>query len=92
ICPAGYTRDYIDTHIFDIFKKLSAMGHDRLVYLPGIVIEHMHHEAGKGVFDATYIKTRQQADELTFIAWDERRQIIADDLARCIEQGVPCDS
>lgn len=92
ICPAGYSRDYIDTHIFDIFKKLSAMGHDRLVYLPSIVIEHMHHEAGKGRFDTTYIKARQQADELTFIAWDERRQIIADDLASCIEQGNQCDS
>ena len=87
VCPGDYDRDYIDTHIFDIFKKLSALKHDRMVYLKDVVIEHLHHETGKAGFDSTYVKVRQESDELAFIAWDQQRQIIAENMARCIEGG-----
>jgi hypothetical protein len=85
LCPAAYRRDYIDTHLLDVFCKLKALGHDRLAYLPDVVIEHLHHQAGKAAPDATSVKARQAADELTFIAWEARRAVIAARLARHIE-------
>jgi len=90
ICPADYNRDYIDTHLFDIFRKLAALGHNRLVFLRQVVLEHMHHEVGKADLDETYRKVRQSADELAFIAWEEQRQIIAEDLVRHIEASSAC--
>jgi len=87
VCPGDYSRDYIDTHLFDIFKKLEAFGRRRCVYLPDVVIEHLHHEAGKAELDDTYVKARQEADELTYIAWDQRRRIVAERLATHIERG-----
>jgi len=85
ICPGDYQRDYIDTHLFDIFCKLKALGHDRLVYLENVLLEHLHAEAGKAPYDATYERPRAFADELAYIAWEERRAIIAADLASVIE-------
>ncbi len=92
ICPADYNRDHIDTHLFDIFVKLHRLGHDRLVYLKDVVVEHLHFLEGKAKFDATYEKPRQFADELVFIAWDEQRRIIAESLARHIEREASCAS
>lgn len=92
VCPPDYNRDYIDTHLFDIFKKLEALGHRRTVYLEDVVLEHLHHEAGKAEFDATYVKAGREADELTYIAWDQQRQIVAERLARHIERQGQCDS
>jgi hypothetical protein len=89
LVPAEYNRDYIDTHLYDIFRKLKALGCDRLVYLKDIVLEHVHFEAGKVRFDATYAKSRDFADELAFIAWEEGRQIAAENLARRV-RGRPC--
>ncbi len=85
ICPGDYYRDYIDTHLFDIFKKLEGLGHNRLVYLEDIVLEHLHFEAGKAAFDASYVKPRKFADELAYIAWEDQRRIIAAMMARRIE-------
>lgn len=92
ICPGEYGRDYVDTHLFDIFRKLQALGHDRLVYLPEVVVEHLHFEAGKAHFDPTYAKPRSFADELTYIAWEEQRQLIAEAMARGIRGAAPCAS
>lgn len=92
ICPGQYSRDYVDTHLFDVFRKLQALGQDRLVYLPDVVIEHLHFEAGKADFDPTYAKPRSFADELTYIAWEQQRQLIAEDMAKRIEEAAPCAS
>lgn len=81
LVPVEYNRDYIDTHLYDIFRKLKALGCDRLVYLEDVVLEHMHIEAGKARMDATYVKPRDFADELAFIAWEEGRQAAAENLA-----------
>lgn len=88
VCPPDYLRDYVDTHLYDIFRKLERLGHRQWVYLPDVVIEHLHVEAGKGDPDATSHKPRRSADELTYIAWDEQRQIIAKAMARHIEEGA----
>ncbi len=87
ICPGDYQRDYIDTHLFDVFNKLKALGHDRRVSLENVLLEHLHVEAGKAPHDATYVRPRAFADELAYIAWEERRAAIAADLARAIEGG-----
>ncbi len=84
-CPGEYRRDYVDVHLFDIFQKLRAMGHDRLVYLSDVIVEHLHHEAGKAGFDETYHKPRMADDELEYIAWDTRRRIVARSLAAHIQ-------
>ncbi|NLW87043.1 MAG: hypothetical protein GXY38_09240 [Planctomycetes bacterium] len=81
ICPSDYHRDYVDVHLFDIFQKLRALGHNRLAYLPDVVIEHLHHEAGKAQFDTTYRKPCMASDELAFIALNTRRELIAHRLA-----------
>jgi hypothetical protein len=92
ICPADYGRDYVDTHLFDIFHKLAALGRRRLVYLPNVILEHMQHETGKARFDDTYRKDRAMADELTFITWEEHRRMVAEDLARHIQEDALCAS
>jgi hypothetical protein len=84
VCPPSYRRDYIDTHIYDIFRTLRSLGHDRLAYLPDVVFEHMHVEAGKAAFDSTSVKLRKADDELTYIAWAEERQRAAALCARHI--------
>lgn len=92
ICPEDYNRDYIDTHLLDLFRKLHGLGYYRLEYLQDVIIEHRHHEAGKAEIDDTYIKPRLAADELTYIAWEHERQIIADSLAKYIQQRTLCAS
>jgi hypothetical protein len=93
VCPGKYHRDYIDTHIYDIFCNLSQLGHHRLVYLPDVVFEHLHVEAGKAAPDDTSVKDRQTDDELTYIAWAEERRLAAVRLARHItsrdRHGLP---
>ena len=54
-CPAVYKSSYIDTHLLDIFAHLEHLGHKRRIYLPDMVIEHLHHLAGKAELDATYL-------------------------------------
>lgn len=56
ICPSGYQNLHIESHIFDIFKQLKRLGHDRIFYRDAVVIEHMHHILGKAQQDETSIK------------------------------------
>ncbi|MCJ7543631.1 MAG: glycosyltransferase [Phycisphaerae bacterium] len=84
-CPADYHRMYIDTHLFDTFCRLKALGHDRMVYLPGVLLEHLTHEMGKASHDSIYDKPLRFVDELAFVAWDAQRQVLAERLARYIE-------
>ena len=92
VCPEDYNRDYIDVHLLDLFKKLHGLGYYRLEYLQDVIIEHLHHEAGKADIDDTYFKPRLAADELTYIAWEHERQIVADSLAKYIQQRALCVS
>ncbi len=92
ICPEDYNRDYIDVHLLDLFKKLHNLGYNRLEYLQDVIIEHLHHEAGKSEIDDTYIKPRLAADELIYIAWEYERQITADSLMKYIQQRASCVS
>jgi hypothetical protein len=58
------------------------------VYLPDVVFEHMHFEAGKAALDGTAVKLHKADDELTFIAWAEERRLAAARLARHIDSSA----
>src|SRR5262249_29358493 len=49
VCPSVYARYRIDDHIEDVFNLLGVLGERRIVYLPGVVFEHLNyvlHPAG----------------------------------------------
>lgn len=54
LMPSGYARDWCDTHLHDIARKLRKLGAEAMVYLKDVVIEHMHPAAGKSNYDETY--------------------------------------
>ncbi|MBI5235170.1 MAG: hypothetical protein HY886_02845 [Deltaproteobacteria bacterium] len=77
-CPPDYLNLHIESHIFDVFKRLRALGHDRIRYLGDVVFEHMHYTVGKSGVDATYVKKDQSHDDMLFIGYaDERRHAAA---------------
>jgi hypothetical protein len=81
VCPVEYRRILIDTHIYDIFRKLHSLGHNRFRYLPDMVIEHLCPSAGKAAVDSVYNKSHTSADEQTYILWDDERLLLAHQLA-----------
>lgn len=85
VCPDDYHHELIDVHIYDIFRKLRRLGHNRMRYLDQLVIEHRHIFAGKADPDQTYPKPHLIEDERTYLLWDEERQWAARALARQIE-------
>ena len=42
VCKPDYRRYRIDDHIYEVFNLLSVLGHDRIVYLPDVVFEHLN--------------------------------------------------
>jgi hypothetical protein len=85
LCPRGYRNLHIESHLLDIFKQLAKMGHPRICYLDDVVIEHLHPAVGKAVFDPTYLKRNQRADDLLFMALDDERAFQAERLRQYIE-------
>ena len=47
--PPYFSHDYVDNWLFDVAGMTG-----RRVYLPDVVTEHMHPQAGKAAMDATY--------------------------------------
>lgn len=88
ICPAGYYREFIDTHLHDIFRRLARRGHARAVYLPEVIIEHRHFMAGKASVDPVYADRRREQDELMYVERREQRADQAAVLANFIEQRL----
>ncbi|MEK6791515.1 MAG: glycosyltransferase family 2 protein [Deltaproteobacteria bacterium] len=83
-CPPDYLNLHIESHIFDIFNRLKALGHDRIRYLDDVVFEHMHYTVGKSGVDATYVKKDPGHDDMLFIGYAEERRHAALSLARHI--------
>lgn len=52
--PRGYSRDWCDTHLHAIAKRLSDLGVNCITYLEHVIFEHMHHSIGKAKLDDTY--------------------------------------
>lgn len=84
VCPGAYDRVFIDVHLHDIFAKLKTYGHDRMVYLPEVRIEHLHPDAGKAQADATARKRHLQADEMVYIHHEDQRRRLSFELAERI--------
>ena len=82
--PEEYKTHFIDWHVFDIFKRLRAMGHARIFYLEDVVFEHCHYMAGKAEFDATYKAKDYYQDDWTFLNLRPLRQQMAERLAASI--------
>lgn len=86
--PSPYKGEHIDYHLFDIFKRLSMRGYDRIHYFEGVIFEHMHFSQGKASFDQTYLDRTKYADDEVFIAYASNRRNAADRLSAVI-QGIP---
>jgi hypothetical protein len=85
ICPVSYLNLHIESHIFDVFKQLKRFGHNRIAYLPDLVFEHLHHTLNKSMADATSKKRDPRMDDWLFMALDDDRYRVANELARFIE-------
>jgi len=83
--PRAYHASFIDYHLLDIFKRLQHAGHDRICYLEDLVFEHMHYQAGKAEFDATYRKRSPFIDDPVFLALAAARAAAAEQLCNAIE-------
>ena len=84
--PENYLGAFIDTHIFDLFKRLKHIGHDRILYLEDVVFEHYHYRNGKSPLDETYSKRGRFDDDATFLALREMRNVSAKKLAFKIQK------
>lgn len=72
MCPPGLVHLYLDNAWLELGR---AMG--RLRYLPDVVLEHLHPDAGKAPQDATYreanSRERDSADRAAYEAWRRDR-------------------
>jgi len=88
ICPAKYNSHCIDSHIFDIFKRLSQLGHKRLIYLPNVIFEHMHYGVTLSSYEGNYFNANHADDQLSYLSFAEERQQIAFKMAQYIESSA----
>jgi hypothetical protein len=87
--PEEYKAYFIDWHVFDIFKRLRAMGHHRIFYLEDVIFEHCHYMAGKAELDATYEVRDYYQDDWTFLTLRPLRQRMAERLLAAIVGKPP---
>lgn len=85
--PAVYQGDHIDTHLEDLFRRLSDLGHHRLIYLDNVLFEHMTPAIGKGAMDEIYSKRNHFRDYLPFLLLWKARAQLAHELLQTIESG-----
>lgn len=72
--PIEYKGAFIDTHLYDVFKRLEKKKFNRICYLEDVVFEHLHYRAGKAAFDDTYKKRGRFVDDKAFIDLSRQRQ------------------
>ena len=95
ICPPDYASHCIDSHIFDIFKKLSDRGYKRAVYLPHVIFEHRHYSLGLEAYSKSPMAKNDSADRSLYLSFDEDRARIASKIAQTIlrhERAAPAAS
>ena len=85
--PLAYRGAFIDTHLFDVFKRVKHAGHNRIFYLEKVVFEHRHYRVGKASFDETYRKRGRFEDDAIFLGLWETRISQAYQLIEAIEAG-----
>ncbi|MDF1758294.1 MAG: hypothetical protein P1U74_08360 [Legionellaceae bacterium] len=83
--PADYKGAFIDTHLYDVFKRVQKAGFDRICYLEKVVFEHLHYRTGKATFDDTYKKRGRFSDDAAFVQLATTRQSGANRLISIIK-------
>ncbi len=86
--PAEYQGAFIDTHLFDLFKRLQNAGFDRIRYLDDVVFEHLHFRTDKAERDATYLSRGRFAGDPTYIGLAPARSVGAKRLLNVL-RGEP---
>lgn len=84
ICPCNYQSHSIDSHIFDIFERLAALGYERRRYLSKVVFEHMHYGVTLASYEGDFSPNRLD-DQLLYSSLAEQRQRIAAKMAQYIQ-------
>ena len=84
ICPRGYYGLHIESHLFDIFRRLAALGTDRIVYLEDVVFEHTHYARREPGLETTYRHRNKVNDDVLFFSLDDDRRRSARRLHRFI--------
>ncbi len=77
ICPNEFKMHCIDSHIFDIFERLSILGEKRATYLPDVIFEHMHYELSAALDEPEAPVKKSDNDEALFFSLAKERQRIA---------------
>lgn len=87
VVPDEYGAEYIDTHIMDTFARLARMGHQRMLYVPDLITEHLHYLNGKAAKDETYTNKPMGLREscAVYEALAPQREHDADAMRRVIE-------
>lgn len=85
VCPTEYKRHCIDSHLLDIFSRLTDLGYNRLIYLPKVAFEHMHYELSTVAYDIDQQFMDDKSDQEVFSAFAVNRQNTAIKLAKHIE-------
>ncbi|MGA2916347.1 MAG: hypothetical protein ABSE89_10010 [Sedimentisphaerales bacterium] len=84
ICPCGYRNHAIDSHIFDIFGRLAALGYERRKYLPEVIFEHMHYGVTLASYEGNFCPDHSE-DQSLYLSFAENRQQIAVKMAQYIQ-------
>lgn len=89
--PIEYKGAFIDTHLYDVFKRLDKKGHNRICYLDDVVFEHLHYRSGKAPIDDTYKKRGRFDDDAAFVQLAAIRQVSAERLSAILncEINIP---
>jgi hypothetical protein len=65
--PPHFVADYVDLWLHDVAQRV-----DRCLYLPGLLVEHMHPAFGKGEWDDTHAERLERAAGANLPQlWDE---------------------
>lgn len=85
IVPPIYKSHSIDSHVFDVFKKLDLLGHSRIHYLGDVLFEHMHFGLTLDLLSRREAVLAASLDQKLFLAEGSNRQKTALELAAAIQ-------
>jgi hypothetical protein len=85
--PRGYCRDWCDTHLHDIARKLNKLGYNRMTYVKEVVFEHMHPSIGKAGYDDTYNYRQKLNPGNIFNRRNKERQQIAQKMFKQLKRA-----
>ncbi|MCF8719356.1 glycosyltransferase family 2 protein [Nitrospina gracilis] len=85
--PAEYPGDFQDHHLLDLFQRLKHRGHDRIVYMEDVVMEHLHVRFGNGKGDPDRYNGRALGEgDNVFLAFHPHRKRLTRRLQAVIEK------